>query len=240
MDHRKGAVRSGEADDLRIAESVSGRWAYPGLLISEAGHQGCRGREFVIDPAPDARWLGEHEETSMQQGWSITTSVARRAIQLGVVTGLRSQLPLALVAGAVQSSPAAVPLPGPFNWLNSRPLLDVARLSAAGEMVVDKLPVVPSRLAPGPLIFRLVVAGFAAGGLAVVARQPPVPAVILGIAGGAAGSIAGNRARGYLSSRAGLPDQIGAILEDLVAVGLGLNAVGGINPGTSRQVDQGR
>lgn len=166
----------------------------------------------------------------MQQGWSITPSFARRALQLGVVAGFRSQLPLALLSGMIQASPTAAPLPGPFNWLHSPRILTALRIAAVGETVGDKLPFVPSRLEPGPFIGRLAFGGVAAAGFAMVAHQPPVPAALLGVAGGAAGSVAGNRARGYLTSAAGLPDQVGAVLEDLLAIGLGINAVGGMKP----------
>ncbi len=166
----------------------------------------------------------------MQKGWSITPSFARHALQLGVVAGFRSQLPLALLGGMIQGSPTVTALPGPFNWLRSPRVLTVLRIAAVGETVGDKLPFVPSRLEPGPFIGRLVFGGVAAAGLAMVAHQPPVPAALLGVAGGAAGSIAGNRARGYLTSAAGLPDQVGAVLEDLLAIGAGINAVGGIDP----------
>lgn len=169
----------------------------------------------------------------MQRGWSVSPSFAGRALQVGFVTGLRSQVSLPLLAGMVQRPPGTEPLPGPFDWLRSPRLLALTRLSAAGEIVVDKLPIVPSRLDPGPLLGRFVFAGVASTGLALVARQAPLPAAILGIIGGAVGSVAGNRARAYLVSSTALPDLAGAVVEDLLAIGLGMNAVSGVKPAIS-------
>ena len=84
-------------------------------------------------------------------------------------------------------------------------------VAAAGELVGDKLPSVPSRTAPGPLALRM-----AAGGLCghALAGRPGLAA---GVAGAAVGSFAGQRSRGMLAERTGLPDWPFAVAEDAVA-----------------------
>ncbi len=106
------------------------------------------------------------------------------------------------------SAPLALALRG---RLGGRSFLAVA---AAGELVGDKLPSVPSRTAPGPLALRL-----AAGALCghVLAGRAGLAA---GAAGAAAGSFAGQRARGLLSERTGKPDAVFAVAEDAVAYAL--------------------
>jgi hypothetical protein len=83
---------------------------------------------------------------------------------LGAASGLRSQLGIATVV--VCSDPS---LPSIFRQPWTKRLLVAA---AAGELVVDKLPTTPSRLAPPGLAARLVLGALAAG-LFAQTRQAP-------------------------------------------------------------------
>ena len=88
----------------------------------------------------------------------------------------------------------------------------------------DKLPMTPSRLAPGPLFGR-VVGGAVAG--ALVARDVRGSAwtgALLGPGGAVLGSFAGNKLRAKVVKVSGLPDPLVAIVEDAIALGLGLAA----------------
>src|SRR5829696_2468554 len=42
-----------------------------------------------------------------------------------------------------------------FSWVASRPATTLFALMAAGEMLVDKLPIAPDRVAPLPLVGRM-------------------------------------------------------------------------------------
>jgi len=119
-----------------------------------------------------------------------------RAALLGAASGGRS------LAG-----PAAVALSG-------KPAVrTLALAAAAGELVADKLPNVPSRLAPLPLAGRLALAGVAAGVLARRERRAAVVPVLVAAAAAYGGSVAGARWRAYAARRhwAALP---AALAED--------------------------
>ena len=144
-----------------------------------------------------------------------------RIALLGLATGGRTSAGSAGLAWT--SSPAD---PAPLDVLASRRGREVATAFAVGELIADKLPQIPSRLAAGPLIGRAV-AGAAAGiGLAgrsgaVPLRQLPVPVLAPGALVGAAAAVAG----GYLGSawrrRAPFGSDLPAALgEDLVVGGL--------------------
>jgi len=139
-------------------------------------------------------------------------SSAARAAMLGFTAGLRSQIPLAVLARTSSGHDPAL--------LRRRVVRTGLYLSAAGEMVADKLPIVPSRLEPGPLGGR-VFFGSLAG--AVLANRTGCP-VMVGIAAGASGAVAGSFAGYQFRVRAGrvsgLPDPVWAILEDFLAVRL--------------------
>lgn len=143
------------------------------------------------------------------------------AALLGVVTGLRSQLPFALIAW-VDGDSAANPLPWPLRGVVGR---GGALLAAAGELIGDKLPQTPSRMDPAPLGGRLVL-GAAAG--AAVARRSGVaalPAALLGAAGAYGGAYLGHRLRAALTRATRLPDPLWGAVEDVAAIRIGLAAL---------------
>lgn len=97
-------------------------------------------------------------------------------------------------------------------------------LSAAGEVVADKLPVAPGRLEAGPLGGRLFFGALAGSMLSRDRGAPIAGGAALGAVGALAGSYAGYHARRYLGRSTGLPDALWAGVEDVAAVGLGLLA----------------
>jgi uncharacterized membrane protein len=149
-----------------------------------------------------------------------------RAGLLGVVAGLRSQLPAAALAAR-----GLAPASGPLSPLRTTAGRRSAYLAALGEMAADKLPSTPSRIERGPLVGRVVSGGIAGAVLAASTgsrRAGLVLPAVAGAAGAALGSWGGFTARRALVSRAGLPDPAVAVAEDLVAVGLAAVAVQGM------------
>ncbi len=92
-------------------------------------------------------------------------------------------------------------------------------LGAAGELVGDKLPRVPSRLQPAALGARLVCGGLSGWLLAGRHGGARIPATLVGCGAAAATSFAGARTRGLLATRLG-NDLPGALAEDAIAVSL--------------------
>src|SRR5829696_4713730 len=129
----------------------------------------------------------------------MTSGPLLRPLLLGVVTGLRSQLPLAVLAWSQPPSPAD---PVRLRALRSPAGRVAAGVAAAGELVMDKRPQTPSRLEPAVLGGRL-----ASGALA-------------GVLAAAAGAYAGAAYRKALPARTHTPDLPWALAEDAVAVTL--------------------
>jgi uncharacterized membrane protein len=147
-----------------------------------------------------------------------------RSAMLGVVAGMRSQLPLALLSirsaaehdgrrwMGVLASPAAKAVLGAL---------------AAGELVGDKLPVVPNRLKLGPFLGRLVFGGVAGSVLAARASDDVIVGAAAGVTGAVIGTMVFSNARVILTRTTGLPDAVFAVAEDGLAILLGLRAVKG-------------
>jgi uncharacterized membrane protein len=129
---------------------------------------------------------------------------------LGAASGLRSQLGVATVVARSDSS-----LPQIFRHPLTRRLLLVA---AAGELIADKLPATPSRLAPPGIAGRLLLGALAAGLFAETQRAPWRPAAAIGASSAAVAAKLGHDLRARLARHA--PDPAVAVVEDAVAVGL--------------------
>ena len=125
------------------------------------------------------------------------------ATLLGMATGLRSFLPLAILS---------------VTRSRSRGLRALLLPLSASELVADKLPRMGSRLAPGPLTARVVAAGIGAAWL--LPSRSPAPVVLAGAAGALAGAFLGHRARTRLPAATGTPDLPWAALEDATAAAL--------------------
>lgn len=152
------------------------------------------------------------------------TDALLRAGAIGVVAGMRSQLPLALLSLAAQQQgrnqhglPAV---------LTSPQVTALLLACAAGELAVDKLPFTPSRLMPGSLAVRAGIGSLAGTLLVRKAGFPPMCGAALGAIGALAGSYVGHDVRAGLGAATGLPDPIFALLEDVTAVAIGSSAVG--------------
>jgi uncharacterized membrane protein len=139
-----------------------------------------------------------------------------RAAALGAASGARSSVGLTAVAltsargdrGRLASglgSTAGTALSGAF---------------ALGELVADKLPTTPSRLAPPALGGRVLLGGTAAAAEARRDGQDPVLPALVGAAGALGAAVLGARLRGVAAQRFG-SDKPGAFVEDGIAAVLG-------------------
>lgn len=126
-----------------------------------------------------------------------------RGFALGAAAGLRSMTAPATLLGAADS-----------HWTGP------ARLAAAGELVVDKLPVTPSRIAPGPLAARVISGGLCGRTLARRDRESLALGTLAGVVGAIAGAYGGYFARRYLTTAKALPAFPIALLEDALAIAL--------------------
>lgn len=143
----------------------------------------------------------------------MTSLALLRAALAGAATGSRSMS--ALAACTLTGPPSSARLDRALH----RPAARLVVVAAAGELVGDKLPKVPARTSPGPLVGRLVLGATTAAVLAGRRREPAVVAGLVGLAAAAATSFGGVPARAALARRLG-GDRPGAVLEDVLALGL--------------------
>ena len=147
-----------------------------------------------------------------------------RAALLGVVAGMRSQLPGALLAWRRSRGELPHDVAGPAGLLRRRSALPLTLLTAAGELVADKLPTTPGRLEDGPFLGRVTLGAAAGSGVAAAFGRSRLAGGALGAAGAAAGSVAGYRFRIAAARRTDVPDTAWGLVEDAAALALGLLA----------------
>ena len=143
------------------------------------------------------------------------------ALGIGIVAGLRSLTAPAVVAWGAHLT--WLNLHGsPLAFIGSTTAVAIFSLLAIGELIADKLPTIPKRTAPAPLLARVVTGGLCGACLAVAGGAALVAGAVAGAIGGVAGAFGGYQARIGLVRSMRVPDVVIAIPEDLVAIGLGL------------------
>lgn len=146
------------------------------------------------------------------------------AFLIGAVCGLRSM-----------TAPAAVSWAAYLGWidLSQTPLAFLGysvtpwifSLLALGEYVADKLPMTPSRKAPPGFIARLAFGTFSGYALALGIGQNGLAGAAAGFVGAIAGTLGGYEARVNLVRALKVPDIVVALLEDGIAIAVGLFVV---------------
>ena len=140
------------------------------------------------------------------------------ALGLGAISGLRSMSGPAFVSRAASRGD----LDGtPLAFLGSPLLSKALTMMQLGEIVVDKLPIAPSRTSLPPLLGRAAFGGLA--GAAAFASQDRriATGAVLGSSAAIAASFAGEGFRALAAQKAGLPDPVVALAEDAVVLLVG-------------------
>lgn len=154
----------------------------------------------------------------MQRNLIIRTAV------VGFATGIRSMSGMAILAARATGHPRGFKGTR-FGWLAYRPVAALFGLMAAGEVVVDKLPILPARTAPGPLFGRIQFSALAGSALFTEADAPAWQGAMLGAVSAVAGALAGYNYRVRTARALNLPDFPVALIEDAATAALGVAAL---------------
>ncbi len=133
---------------------------------------------------------------------------------MGAITGLRSTAGPAALSRSVADGRVEGLEGTPFAILGSPRVSTVLRLMEIGEMVVDKLPVTPSRTLPPPLLGRMASGALVGAALFASENRRSLVGGALGAAAALAAAYAGERLRLQAAEKLGMPDPLIALLED--------------------------
>jgi len=138
---------------------------------------------------------------------------------IGIVAGLRSLTAPAVVAWGAYLS--WLNLHGsPLAFMGSTTAVAVFSVLAIGELIADKLPMIPKRTAPAPLIGRFFTGGLCGACLCAAAGKSLLAGALLGGIGGVIGAFLGYGIRRRLDLH--IKDLVVAVCEDTIAIGLAL------------------
>ena len=136
---------------------------------------------------------------------------------LGVVTGMRSMLPMAVLC--LFAYRGHLPVDDTWAAWTARPAaLAIFMVLAVGELIADKLPKTPNRTSLVPLLVRLVLGGLMGAIVATALDGDIVEGVVLGFGGALLGAYGGYLIRRDLVQRAGWRDWHVAVAEDALAI----------------------
>jgi uncharacterized membrane protein len=141
---------------------------------------------------------------------------------IGFVAGLRSMTAPALVSWAAYLGWLDLST-GPFYFLSFQPVIILLTLWALFELVLDKTDKLGSRTGPLGLIFRIVTGSLSGAAVYSGAGGALTLGAIIGLAGAMIGTFGGYYSRRAIVERSSLSDFKVAIVEDIVAVTLGLS-----------------
>jgi uncharacterized membrane protein len=143
---------------------------------------------------------------------------AARALGMGAVAGLRSMAAPAALSRAAADGRVGSLRDTPFALLGSSKVSTLLTLFEVGELVGDKLPTLPSRTSPPPLIGRAASGALVSAALFASEGRRAATGGVLGAASAVAGAYAGERLRARIGQKTGVPDPAVALLEDAVAL----------------------
>jgi uncharacterized membrane protein len=108
----------------------------------------------------------------------------------------------------------------PLALLDSARAEQTTRNLALGEFVSDKTPLLPSRLKPASLAWRLISGGVCGAAFSISDGENPRAGAALGATGALVGSLVGYAWRTRVLPEWHIPDLPGALVEDALALGL--------------------
>ena len=111
----------------------------------------------------------------------------------------------------------------PLAFMGSTTAVAIFSLLAIGELIADKLPMIPKRTAPAPLMARVVTGGLCGACLcAAAAGKSLLAGTLLGGIGGVVGAFVGYSVRRRLVNNLHIKDLVVAVCEDVIAISLAL------------------
>lgn len=152
---------------------------------------------------------------------STTPGTLLLAAGLGAMTGVRSTAGFAFMA-THYTRDGLTRRAGPITrWAARSAVARLSALMAAGEAIADKLPFVPARDRPVPLLTRALAGAFVGVMLADARREPKVLPAAVGAAAATAAAIGITRLRRATTRRGRLPDPAVGAGEDAAVAGIG-------------------
>ena len=154
------------------------------------------------------------------------------SLGIGFIAGMRAMSAPALLSYRLSRTIPTEHPKKPIQYLTNPKVATALEVLAAGELIGDKLPNAPNRTAPPQFISRIAMGVTCGAVVSEVEGQPKAIGAVLGGLGTIAGTLLFFNYRRYLDHDLGIPDTVGALVEDALTIGAGLALVNDIQPKT--------
>ncbi len=141
-----------------------------------------------------------------------------RTLGLGAIAGMRSVAAPAILSRSVVEGRVGSLEATPFAAFGSPRVSMALRVMEIGELVVDKLPIAPSRTSPPPLLARAASGALVGAALFASGGRRAVMGGAMGAVSAMAAAYAAERLRVQITQRLGLPNAVAGLLEDVIAL----------------------
>lgn len=188
-------------------------------LVQEGPSLTVAAVQFAAAGKPHPEITAEHDEPAVFTHGDEMTELLNAAA-FGFVSGSRTMLAPLLVSQSFAVSSPLLEGSGPAADLLTRSrVVQWLPILAAGEILADKLPLVPPRTQVAPVLGRM--GSGALVGAAIASPDNRRAAAILGAAGALAGTLTWYHLRRLATQRGGVPNVVAGLCEDALAIGLG-------------------
>lgn len=136
---------------------------------------------------------------------------------LGAITGLRTFTPMAVLCWFAYRGD--LPVDDTWaSWSGKLAAVIIFSVLAVGELIGDKLPRIPDRVASFPLVSRVFFGGLVGAIVATGLDGSVIEGVLLGVGGALIGAFGGFLIRRELVAQLGCNDWQVAVAEDAIAI----------------------
>src|SRR3712207_4333044 len=146
-----------------------------------------------------------------------------KAFGLGIVAGMRSIAAPALASHFFTKVPALRLAGTPWRYLQTKPVANSLKVLAVAEIIGDKLPGIPDRIAPPALAVRVLAGALVGAACSQADGQPKWAGALLGSVGALAASYGFYYLRQKLGQTTPLPDYAWALAEDALMLAGGIS-----------------
>jgi uncharacterized membrane protein len=143
------------------------------------------------------------------------------AICAGAMAGMRTMSAPAFVSDHLSRNESEALADSPLKFLGRPRVASMFRIAAAGEMVADKLPIIPDRISPGSLAGRAASGALCGAALFKAEGQRAGVGAVIGSVSAVASAFAFYYLRRSLGRTTIVPDALLGVAEDALVLAIG-------------------
>lgn len=146
-------------------------------------------------------------------------------VGMASVAGMRTMLAPAFVADYFSKRPLDDFRTSTFNAMQRKGMAKGFRIMALAELVGDKMPQAKNRILPAPLIGRTISGAIAGATIYKSEREDAKVGAVVGAVVAVAATFAAFYIRRAIQKKTGIRDPFLGLIEDVVALGIGIGAM---------------